>query len=98
MARVYTEVERPAVPAKIEKQLAEIRCDLCGGPAPGDDFFRTRGESDSVTVERVKGSNWPDGGWKETVAYDICQNCFETVLEPFLKEKGAVPHSEESDW
>ena len=33
-----------------------------------------------------------------TVEFDICPKCFDEVLVPFLKSKGAEPRVEENDW
>lgn len=79
---------------------AEITCNLCGTQAPRPDNYDSETWSHSgweyngVIIQRVTGDHFPECISKNTLTWDICPDCFSTVVEPLLGE----PHEERYDW
>lgn len=76
------------VPAKTELRIVKVTCDLCGVDIDAEvgDW-----ERDDVTIERVSGDTFPDGGATEMRAFDVCGKCFAEKLEPWFLTFGAKP-------
>ena len=96
-------VEKTRVrPAKEEKYIAEVLCDICGAKNPrqrwdltdwGDDCY----DLDEVEIRCRTGSSYPDGGFGEETFFDICPKCFKEKVLPALKALGASPQNREWD-
>ena len=52
---------------------------------------------DKVTVSRSRGNRWPDGGVGKTKWFDVCPECFENKIIPFIHEFRKEKISSE-DW
>jgi hypothetical protein len=85
------------VPETIRKVQQYIECDLCK-----KHHTNNWKESiyDDVEVEiclRI-GRSYPDGGSGENISFDICPDCFNTKLIPWMKSQGVEPEMKEWDW
>lgn len=91
------------VPATTREVLDHTTCDICArttreGDLPfGQDWAPAEFDVDAVTVERHFGTNYPSGPNLKVTTFDICGNCFEEKLLPWLKEQGATPRTYEVD-
>ncbi len=84
-------------------KCVELACDLCGRKAErpqGRDWATNWMDiaKTAVSIKRGFAGDDNEGGHSETVEFDICPSCFETVLAPFLQSKGAKPRLEEVEW
>jgi hypothetical protein len=89
--------ETKTIPARKERVLAAVHCDLCGREAKGDRNWDDRSSyvvdeaKVEVQVRHEEGTSFPEGGLIKSKSYDICPTCFEEVLVPVLESKGAKP-------
>lgn len=99
MTKHYREYEVPAQPAKTEKSLIGVTCDICkrtyeSSPCREDTSWSgNHYEVIRTIIKSEKGDH--DGGnyaHIEGVEYHACPGCFKNKLEPWLQEQGAVPH------
>lgn len=81
------------IPAKTEKVVEKITCDLCG-----KEISDTQFKIDDVEICHESGSSYPEGGSGTRIAVDMCGDCFNGKLMPWLKSQGAEPRTEEWDW
>ena len=88
----YKEVE---VPAKTEKRHDFTTCDLCKEKITDDS---KNWSMNRVTIEKVEGSVYPEGGYTDNTKYDLCFYCFDSKLAPFLNELGAQASEYEVDF
>lgn len=84
------------IPATTHEVVDKIECDLCGGSAQDPDG--TEPNIDHVTIRRETGYRSSDGGSYTATIVDVCAQCFETKVMPFLQREGAKPRKEEVDW
>lgn len=87
-----------------------IVCDICHkefevyqNDSSYSNFLDTFDREESININKtsvrhVKGYTCPDGGNEAGIQYDVCPDCFETKLKPFLDSLGAVPTNIEIDW
>lgn len=73
------------VPAKEVEVVDKVTCDLCGCEIPNG-----CGNVNETRVSHRTGYSYPEGGHGDLVAFDICGDCFETKLRPWLESQGAV--------
>ena len=81
------------VPATTKQVLDKTTCDLCGSVIKPE-----RGNADEVEVKHRTGNSYPEGGCGQEVRVDMCGNCFDTKLVPWLRTQGADPKPEDWDW
>lgn len=81
------------VPARESKILDKTTCDLCG-----NEIISRCYDAERVEVTHRTGKNYPEGGYGEEVAVDMCGDCFESRLIPWLREQGADPRPEDWDY
>ena len=81
-------VKTVQMPAKKMEVLDKVTCDLCG-----EQIEHERGCIDEVEVLYRSGTNYPDGSFGDIVEVDMCSQCFETKLVPWLREQGAEPRT-----
>lgn len=90
------------VPAKTVDETVGVSCDLCqrtiwtenDGPKMGPCH-----SFDEVVIARNKGHQWPEGGEKESTSFgDVCSECFESKIAPFLESIGLKRSTSECDW
>lgn len=93
----YKQVE---IPARMSKQIARVRCDLCARDAeqPGNPWTKGSYDVAEVEVSYKEGDSYPEGGSGTTIKFDICPSCFKEILIPLLESKGATPRKEEWDY
>jgi hypothetical protein len=101
--RIYKTVIIPATEAKTVQQLDSVICDICRKVgkkdySEGNKWTLSKGDILNTTIEYVKGVNYPDGGDRTTVSFDICDRCFVTKLQPYLESLGASSYTEQFDW
>ena len=91
--------ETKQVPASTRELIVATVCDLCGERVGGDDGW---GEGlydvEEVEISYETGSNYPDGRDTHKISYDICPDCFQNKLQPWLKSQGAEPREEDIGW
>lgn len=80
-------------PARTSSILEKTTCDICRG-----EIAPEYGDADLVSVLHRTGCSYPDGGSGEEVSFDICGDCFDLKLVPWLREQGADPQSRDWDW
>lgn len=81
------------VPRKIIKKLLRCTCDVCGCEIKEGTF-----EIHETTVSRRVGNSYPGGGSSSTTSFDICGECWESKLVPYLNSLGAKEEITEDDW
>jgi hypothetical protein len=87
MAREYKQVD---VPARTEKRLARITCDICGREGKDDDWEARGYDVCEVEVRHKQGVNYPDSGDGDEIDLDVCPECFREKLVPFIESFGRV--------
>ena len=83
-------VKTVKVPSKKMEVLDKVTCDLCG-----EQIEHERGYIDEVEVCYRSGTSYPEGGYGDIVEVDMCSQCFEDKLVPWLREQGAEPRTTE---
>lgn len=84
----YKEIERPA---KVEKVHTSTTCDICHKRLKLFSY-----EFEEVEVSCKVGSRYPEGGSGTLTEVDLCSDCFEERLLPWLATQGVKPTV--SDW
>lgn len=89
----------------LERQyVAEVRCDICYalGKALVHDLMADWGDGLPNTEESAIWSRCgytdPDGGESTTTTADICNDCFEEHVVPFLESLGVKMRVKEIEW
>ena len=78
-----------------EKEVEDYKtCDICNKKIKDSDGYT----SNEVEIRYERSSGTPDGGETKTTEIDMCVNCFENKLIPWLKSYGAAPRIRESEW
>lgn len=82
--------------------LVETTCDLCGTFAKDGDWqssiYEVNEVEVKVTVRKKDGSIYPEGGWGTSYNVDMCPDCFENKLIPWLESQGCKTEREEWGW
>lgn len=102
--KTYTEITILAQPERTVLEAISLNCDLCSreikqfgknGMTMLNPKFRERfGTAFDVRVELCAGEENLDGGAGETTRFDLCPECFEERLRPWLEQQGAVARVE----
>jgi ribosomal protein S27E len=79
------------VPARTETVTASVTCDLCGKV-----ISRQRGNAEIVEIRHRTGSSYPEGGSGVDFEVDMCPDCFDSKLVPWLQSQGA--EIRETNW
>jgi hypothetical protein len=83
------------VPASTYKSIDKTICDVCGKDVDsGLDFY----QKSEVDISYECGEIYPEGGNTKVTSFDLCGECFEKKLVPFLKLLGANPTVEDRDY
>ena len=90
--------KKVVVPETTREVLDFIVCDLCEEKAFGGDWAEGSYRVSRTSVSMEDGDSYPEGGNIIKTSYDICPECFENKLMPWLAEQGAMPAEIESDW
>lgn len=101
--KTYETKTVPAVPAKEVQVCTGRTCDLCGKKAwSGDDWkpgcYDVLETDVTVTVKKREGVNYPEHHDVEEWDIDLCPDCFETKLVPWLQSQGAKIEKKEESW
>lgn len=101
MARTYKE---RTIPARTERIIDELTCDICQRKAPDPHGIDTKWGSShhkiaSVVVSLRIGERYPETWHYSQTCFDICPTCFKDHVIPFLADLGAYPReTEHSDF
>lgn len=82
------------VPATTREVEDHVTCDMCGAEIKKDGNY----EVDEVNVSHRVGNNYPECGCGETTIVDLCGNCFDGKLVPWLSSQGAEARTEDWDY
>lgn len=83
-------MNRPA----ISEEVVDFKtCDLCGEKIMEGTF-----EINEVEIVRRVGCRYPEGGSATKTEFDVCGDCFEKKVVPWLISQGGEPYVTESDW
>lgn len=91
--RHYKTVDIPARKATTEERYYKTTCDLCGSRIEEEHY-----KVDEVKLSHRVGYHYPEGGSGEKTSVDMCGECFDNELIPWLKIKGVEPITEEWDY
>jgi hypothetical protein len=86
------------IPARTVKETSDdITCDVCSKIYRHEIGQYQKCET-SVSIE--EGYHYPEGGHVKKTFVDVCPDCFENKLLPFLKKiaKHPVPHTKDCDF
>ena len=72
------------IPAATRKVLDKTTCDMCNKEIDQDSSY----DINEVEVRHKKGVNYPEGGSGDVFEPDICGECFDDKLVPWLKSQG----------
>ena len=86
-------MKKVTIPGRIEDRINFVTCDLCGKKIEEKTYV-----VDEVEVRHKIGSSYPDGGSGEETIVDLCGDCFDTKLIPWLSSQGVKPQTNEWDW
>ena len=82
------------IPQHTEQVLDNTTCDMCGGIIKPTQSFQVN----EIEIKRRTGFSCPDGGSGEELDIDICGECFDNVILPFLKTKIQNVRIVDWDW
>lgn len=101
----YEERVTPPVPQKVENVFVEAVCDICGKVSKIDDYDGIDWSDDIdgylkkfVTIKKETKHSYPEGGDCEEEYFEICDECFDNKVVPFLESLGAKKYLKEYDW
>ena len=86
----YKEIK---IPAKTEMHIYKTTCDMCGR-----DIKRDAYDAEEVEIKHRTGEVYPEGGSGEVTSIDMCGECFEKKLVPWLKSNGVEIRTKEWSW
>lgn len=85
--------EHKTYPAVTRRELVETKCDLCGRNLKEKNY-----EVREATIRVKVGESYPEGGTVVEREVDICPECVEEKVFPFLESLGATVHEEKTDF
>lgn len=96
----------PAVPEKIDKVFSKASCDICGKVSEENDYDGIDWKNNQecyehtfVTISKENKTLYPNNdGNSETSYFEICDDCFDNKVRPFLESLGAKMYTKERDW
>jgi hypothetical protein len=91
MTTHYRTEEVPATTRRIETHTT---CDLCGGTIKNASY----GDYDECTIARRSGARYGGEGNHEETSMDMCGECFETKLTPWLESQGVKMQKADQDY
>jgi len=85
--------------ATTEREVFQgILCDICGSETVRGTWAFDPYSIDEVTIKHRCGSNFPEGGMGQEIEVDLCPECFDDKLVPWLRNQGARVIQTEWDW
>jgi len=82
------------IPQRTEKHTVKVTCDICGNETGKTGQY----EKNEVTVEHQEGTTYPEGSNIDITSFDICPECWETKLIPYLESLGAKKLTRNINW
>jgi hypothetical protein len=87
--------KKTVVPEHTYDQLVGVNCDICGkrgDPNSRDQFtsFYPGDNVDHCTVERKHGYSYSGDYCIETESYDVCPDCWSSVIAPLFKNPPSI--------
>lgn len=92
--KTYRQIIRPA---RADTVVDSLRCDICHRKAEGDNWTKDMYDAAETVVRWKAGTSFPEGGSGATTEIDICPECFETKLIPWVESQGGKPEKKEWD-
>lgn len=104
--RQYEEKIVPPKPQTTQQVFKIGSCDICGKEAKStegiDDCLNWSKshlyESNTVQIFNERKTNYPGSGSSDKNWFEICPDCFDTKVKPFLESLGAKQYNTEYDW
>lgn len=94
-------IEKRTRPADTYDAVVAIICDICQKKFVGadeDNWLNSSFEFEKTALTFSTGYRSPSGGNESQRAYHVCPICFTSRLEPWLRQQGANPTTEETNW
>lgn len=90
-------------PVTIQQETIKATCDLCGRAATRSTPIENAWDRESFEVADTEircrtGKSYPDSGGGLEWIVDLCPQCFQERLVPWLRSQGAKIESQEWDW
>jgi hypothetical protein len=85
--------EKTIIPQQVKEVLASTTCDLCKEKIETKECWAIQ----DVEIQCRTGMSYPEGGFGECTEVDLCPDCFNSKLLPWLRSQGAEPHQREWD-
>jgi len=82
------------IPSTTREVVDHVTCDMCGSEIKKDGNY----EVDEVEISHRVGYNYPECGYGETTIVDLCGNCFDGKLVPWLSSQGAEARTKDWDY
>lgn len=78
------------IPARTEKRLDKITCDLCNSIIKEEGYHFS-----DVSIELREGVNYPDCHDETITKIDCCKICWGTKIVPMIQSLGVTFYEEE---
>ncbi len=85
--------EKTIIPQQVKEVLASTTCDLCKEKIEIKEHWAIQ----DVKIQCRTGMSYPEGGFGEYTEVDLCPDCFNSRLLPWLRSQGAEPHQRKWD-
>lgn len=73
---------------EVETKTEEMYCDFCGKKADrcdwSDGTYRLDDTEIRVSIRHKRGECYPECSWGTLTRVDLCPECFQNVLMPFI--------------
>ena len=79
------------------KYLIEVQCDLCKKTSKNE-WKKSNSDATEVNVSLKSGEVYPYCGRGEEITIDICPDCFNSKLIPWVKSQGGEPTVKDWDF
>lgn len=83
--------ENKIIPESVKIVLVKTTCDMCKDEIETKDY-----EIQNVKISHEHGFVYPDGGWTDKNFIDLCGQCFQEKLIPWLKSQGCEMQEEDT--
>lgn len=82
------------IPETTTRRELWTTCDICHLKIRNEDPYKR----DDIRIEREVTESYTSGGSSEISSVDLCANCWENILIPFLKSQNCNINTKESYW
>lgn len=86
------------VPATLRDVLEYEECDICKKRTDGRGWKEHSYSVVDIDISMRTGDEYPSGGSGDVISFDVCPDCFENKLIPWMQAQGAEPTIKEWDW